>query len=313
MAAIETERLSKSFAQTRAVDDVSITIPSGSIYGFLGPNGAGKTTTLRLLVGLAKADSGRITVQGEPAGFGFSSSLAAIGYLPDEPHLYPWMTATEYLQFSGGLYGLSKADSDLRCKQLLRQVGLEETGPKRIGAFSRGMKKRLGIAQALINQPAVLILDEPTANLDPAGRESILKIISDLQGERTVLMSTHYLDDVEKICDHVGFISQGKIVLESQMKELSGQAMVRSIRLEIAEANDGLLSKLSQCDWADQVNCNGNHYDITANNITAAQKEIPGIISVLGVRLVKFEVVEAGLEELFLSLTKGSKDAGPTS
>jgi len=313
LAAIETERLSKSFADTRAVDDISITIPSGSIYGFLGPNGAGKTTTLRMLVGLARPDSGGVTIEGKPAGFDFPSSLSSIGYLPDEPRLYGWMTATEYLRFSGGLYGMSGSDTDSRCKWLLAQVGLDESGQKRIGSFSRGMKKRLGIAQALVNHPKVLILDEPTANLDPAGRESVLQIIRDLQGETTVLMSTHYLDDVEKICDHVGFISQGKIVLETQMKELNRQTIVRSIMLETAEADNRLVAELSRCTWVDKVNCCGNRYDITVTDIAAAQKEIPRIISSLGIRLVKLEVVEPGLEELFLSLTQGSKDAAPAS
>lgn len=183
MTAISLQNLSKSFGDKVILDQVSLELEENKIYGFVGPNGTGKTTTIKMILGLVKVDSGQISVMGTPVTFGQTKSNQAIGYLPDVPEFYDYMTAEEYLQLCAGL---AQNQTSLPIADLLAQVGLSEN-KQRISTYSRGMKQRLGLAQALIHNPKILICDEPTSALDPQGRQDILSIITQLRGQKTVI------------------------------------------------------------------------------------------------------------------------------
>ena len=187
--------LHKKFGDKEVLRGLNLSVPAHSIYGFIGKNGAGKTTTMKTVLGLLKADSGEIAVNGEPVVYGQTATNRHIGYLPDVPEFYSFMTASEYLCFCGEITGMSRAEPDGRTKELLSLVGLSDE-KHRIKGFSRGMKQRLGIAQALLSRPKLLICDEPTSALDPVGRKEILDILLAIKDQTTVLFSTHILSDV---------------------------------------------------------------------------------------------------------------------
>lgn len=211
--------VSKYFGNRKVIDDLSFEVPEHSVYGFIGKNGAGKTTTMKMILGLLKPDAGEIRVNREKVSTGNHKTNCFIGYLPDVPEYYEYMTPKEYLTMCGRITGLDKKDVDKRVNKMLDLVGLSHY-KKRIYGFSRGMKQRLGIAQALLHRPKLLICDEPTSALDPLGRKEILDILSSVREETTVLFSTHILTDVERICDNIAFLEQGKIVLSGSLEEV---------------------------------------------------------------------------------------------
>lgn len=216
---LKIENLKKSFKKNTVLDGLSINVEKGSIYGFIGKNGAGKTTTMKLVLGLLKFDSGKIEICGEKVEFGDTDVNKNIGYLPDVPSFYNYMTGLEYISFSYDLIYDNKKNKKNEIENLLKKVGLFGV-KQRIGGYSRGMKQRLGIAQALIGKPKILICDEPTSALDPIGRKEILDILVSIKNETTVIFSTHILNDVQSICDHIGILNNGKLVLEGKIEEI---------------------------------------------------------------------------------------------
>ncbi len=218
-AAIRTTGLTKAYGEKRALDAVDLTVEEGSIFGFLGPNGAGKTTMLRLITGLARPTSGNVQVLGHDVATAGNAVRAEVGFLPDVPGFYDWMTAEDFLRFAGGLFAIKGPLLDERVAMLLDLAGL--TGvTTRIGGYSRGMKQRLGVAQALVNAPRLLLLDEPTSALDPMGRKDLLDMIASLRGRTTVFFSTHILGDVERVCDAVAILDLGRVVVQAPIGEL---------------------------------------------------------------------------------------------
>ena len=189
MDILQIQNLSKSFGNHKVIDNLSFVVPEHSIFGFIGQNGAGKTTTMKMVLGLLKADSGSISVCGEKVSFGQTKTNQYIGYLPDVPEFYSYMRPKEYLKLCGEITGLPNEKIKRRSEELLTLVGLQDVN-KKIGGFSRGMKQRLGIAQALLNEPKLLICDEPTSALDPVGRKEILDILQQVKGKSTVVFST---------------------------------------------------------------------------------------------------------------------------
>lgn len=190
--------LQKRFGDKSVLKGLDLSVPEHSVFGFIGKNGAGKTTTMKTILGLLKADGGEILVSGEKVVYGQTATNRHIGYLPDVPEFYPFMTAPEYLSFCGEITGMSRIEIKSRSNELLKLVGLGNE-KHRIKGFSRGMKQRLGIAQALLNRPKLLICDEPTSALDPVGRKEILDILMAVREQTTVLFSTHILSDVERM------------------------------------------------------------------------------------------------------------------
>jgi ABC-2 type transport system ATP-binding protein len=229
--------LQKSFGDKYVLRELDLAVPEHSIFGFIGKNGAGKTTTMKTVLGLVKADAGNILVNGEPVVYGQTSTNRHIGYLPDVPAFYPFMTASEYLRFCADISGMDKAACESRCKELLDLVGLSNE-KHRIKGFSRGMKQRLGIAQALLNRPKLLICDEPTSALDPVGRKEILDILLSVRNQTTVLFSTHILSDAERICTDVAFLDKGVISMQGKLSDMKAQFRSEEYCLEIERETD---------------------------------------------------------------------------
>ena len=237
MDMVQITGLTKSFGDKAVLRGLELTVPEHSIFGFVGKNGAGKTTTMKILLGLMKADAGQVKICGEPVTYGQTPTNRYIGYLPDVPEFYSYMTAREYLRYCGQITGMASAEIESRTEELLTLVGLaEET--HRIRGYSRGMKQRLGIAQALLNRPKLLICDEPTSALDPVGRKEILDILYAARKETTVLFSTHILSDVERICTDVAFLNEGTIQLHGTLVQVKSMYRTDAYLLELENAED---------------------------------------------------------------------------
>lgn len=237
MDMLKISHVSKRFGDKEVLQDLDFTVPKHTVFGFVGQNGAGKTTTMKLILGLLSADFGEIFVDGEKVSFANNCTNRYIGYLPDVPEFYPYMNPVEYLHFCGAITGMETNECKERTEAMLRLVGL--AGEKhRIKGFSRGMKQRLGIAQALLNRPRLLICDEPTSALDPVGRKEILDILVSAREETTVLFSTHILSDVERICERFAFLHQGKILRQGSMEELKESCGEAGFELELEQERD---------------------------------------------------------------------------
>ncbi len=289
--------LHKRFGDKEVLRGLNLTVPEHSIFGFIGKNGAGKTTTMKTVLGLLKADSGEIIVNGEKVVYGQTDTNRYIGYLPDVPEFYSFMTAQEYLRFCGEITGMNKAECDARLKELLELVGLGDE-KHRIKGFSRGMKQRLGIAQALLNSPKLLICDEPTSALDPVGRKEILDILLTVREQTTVLFSTHILSDVERICTDVAFLNNG--VVETQGKLSDIKTKYRSEKYLLETENDADVLKLIQAFPAIK--------QLGRNRLTFCEGELSafdvlGFVSEQHIALLKFERMEPTLESLFMEVT----------
>lgn len=234
---LELSHVTKRFGARTVVDDLCLAVPDHCIFGFVGENGAGKTTTMKMILGLLRADAGEIRVDGELVSFGNSRTNRLVGYLPDVPEFYGFLTAREYLLLCGEVSGIPKREREPRAEELLALVGLAGV-KQRIQGFSRGMKQRLGIAQALLGNPKLLVCDEPTSALDPAGRREILGLLQSLVGRATVLFSTHILSDVERICDVCAVLHAGRLVAQGSMQELKGAGGKEGFLVEFLRAED---------------------------------------------------------------------------
>jgi len=225
---IEVRNLSKTFADVRAVDDLSFGVQRGELFGLLGPNGAGKTTTINLLTGLARPDGGTIKIEGIDCTRDSKPSQRLIGVVPDESNLYPELSGFENLRFCAALYGLRKGKRTSRARELLRTFGLSEAAHRKFAGYSRGMKRKLTIAAGIIHQPPILFLDEPTTGIDVASARMIRALIANLNREgTTILLTTHYIEEAERLCSRIAFMVAGRIVradsVENLMQPLHGR------------------------------------------------------------------------------------------
>jgi ABC-2 type transport system ATP-binding protein len=306
-AALQIRHLTKRYGSKVALDHVDLRVEEGSIFGFLGPNGAGKTTTLRILTGLARPSHGSVRVLGRDVAKAGNDVRAAIGFLPDVPGFYEWMTAEEFLRFAGGLFGIERRTLDERVRALLELAGL--TGvTTRIGGYSRGMKQRLGVAQALINAPRLLMLDEPTSALDPMGRKDVLDMIASLKGRTTVFFSTHILSDVERVCDTVAILDQGRVVVQAPIDELKARYGASKVLVEVEEGTDALAADIGAQPWASAVERPENGtIAVTVSDTLAAKRAIPAMVAARGLALTRMEAGEMGLEEVFVELVGGGQ------
>lgn len=289
--------VSKSFGSHKIIDNLSFEVPKHSIYGFIGQNGAGKTTTMKMILGLLAPDAGEILINGEKVTTNKNKTNCFVGYLPDVPEYYEYMTPKEYLMLCGRITGLDKKNVDERANKMLDVVGLSSY-KKRIRGFSRGMKQRLGIAQALLHKPKLLICDEPTSALDPIGRKEILDILSSVREETTVLFSTHILTDVERICDNIAFIDKGEIILSGSLDEVKSSHKTFGIEILFENEKDAkqFFEVFPEGKWGNS--CQLQYYPQEKYKIFAYME----YIAKNQMQIHKIEQLEPTLEDLFLKI-----------
>lgn len=288
-----------------AVDDVSFDVRRGEIFGFLGPNGAGKTTTIKILMGLIYPSAGQATLFGRAVGDPVAKSK--VGFLPESPYFYDYLTSREFLKFYGHLFGMAGAALEKRVDELLELVGMTHARDLQLRKFSKGMLQRVGIAQALINDPELVVLDEPMSGLDPIGRKEVRDLILQLkQAGKTVMFSSHILHDAELLCDRVAMVLKGRLVANGPVGDLIGQGAVQSVELVVDRLSAEGLEHLRPL--TEKIVTQGER-------LLAVLKQPPDVGSALEIiRVAKATVVSltphrSSLEDLFIKLVKGPQPA----
>lgn len=304
--AVVTEGLVHSFGRHRVLDGVDLRVPPGSVFGFLGPNGAGKTTTVRVLLGILTPDSGRVSVLGAPPG----RARARVGFLPDVPGFYPWMSAEDFLRFTGRLFSLPEDVVSARIPALLDLAGLTGVTTK-VGGYSRGMRQRLGLAQALINAPDLLLLDEPTSALDPLGRKDVLDMIESLRGRTTVVFSTHILDDAARVCDTVAILDRGRVLDTGSVQAIIARhAATSGMALVLDSDAAPLAARLAAQPWVSRVVVapdDPHALDLEVSDRAQALVGVPRAVADAGIGMVRFDASEATLEDAFVHLVRSAE------
>lgn len=305
MNILELKNVSKQFGSLNVINNLNLSVTEHSIFGFLGKNGAGKTTTMKMILGFLQPSAGEIIVCGDKVSYGNTKTNRNIGYLPDVPEFYGYMTPKEYLKLCGEIIGIPKEKLQGRIKEMLSLVGLDGVN-RRINGFSRGMKQRLGIAQALLGEPKLLICDEPTSALDPVGRKEILDIMSIARERTTIVFSTHILSDVERICDSIGILDQGNLVLEGTVAEIKNNNRNDMIQLELAGNYpvQDLSNKLKLLHFIKDTSNTGSRIDIRLAKPEQYNEELLGFLVKEKAPLIRFEVMEPSLENLFMEVIR---------
>ncbi len=299
------EHLTRRFGDRVAVDDVSLSIASGETYGLLGPNGAGKTTTIRMICGLLKRDSGRVSAAGFDVDARAMEAKMHIGYVPQDVALYPDLTARENLQFVGRLYRLRGRVLAERVHEVLALVDLADRGEDRVEAYSGGMRRRLNIAAGLLHRPALLVLDEPTVGVDPQSRHAILESVRTLGGAgMAILYTTHYMEEAERVCDRVGIMDRGRLIAEGTRRELVSM-LDEHDRIELAATGDleRFAAACRELDGIDGASVTDGHLQLLARD---GRRLLPAVLDAAeshGAAVKSVEVVEPDLEAVFLHLT----------
>jgi ABC-2 type transport system ATP-binding protein len=309
---IQTHGLSKTYKNLTALQSLDLTVQHNSIFGFLGPNGAGKTTTIKLLLGLITPSAGTASIFGMDTVRQSVDIRARIGYLPQEPHFYEYMTARQTLRFTARFFykGPVKA-IEARVEEMLHMVDLVEKADRPISTFSGGERQRLGIAQAQVNYPDLLILDEPAASLDPLGRRDVLEVMSKLRKYSTIFYSTHILDDVQKVSDTVVILNKGKLVVQGPIEELlaGSEGVVYVIHLK---GDAATAQKLVQTQpWVSKIVA-GQHNDettwqVSVSDPAAAETELNKLLVNQGVVITQFNRKKYELEDIFMQVIEGGQ------
>ncbi len=294
--AIETNNLRKEFDENVAVRGLTLQVQQGEVFGFLGPNGAGKTTSIKMLLGLVAPTSGNATLLGAPLGD--RAARAKIGFLPEHFRFHDWLSADEFLNLHGQLYGMSAARLKPRIDELLDLVGLKPFRDKQLKTYSKGMLQRIGLAQALLNEPALVFLDEPTSGLDPVGRRLVRDIIADLKKRgTTTFLNSHLLSEVEITCDRVAFIKHGEVIRVSELQTLVDGAT--SVTVRAHGLTPPVLDGLSQ--WGKDLRADGNQITLTV----ADESALPAINRFLVAQNVEVYALtpqHLSLEDLFIQI-----------
>jgi ABC-2 type transport system ATP-binding protein len=307
--AIETVDLCKSFGTFQALKNLNLEVAPNSVYGFLGPNGSGKTTTIRLLTGLSNPTSGQSLIMGCNSSNRSLQARRLIGYLPDVPAFHKYMSGLEYLIFCGELSGYTYDEAKKQAYIQLERTNLTDAAMRKTGGYSRGMKQRLGLAAAMVGNPQVLFLDEPVSALDPVGRAEVLSIIKQLKENKTIFLSTHILSDVERICDKVGIIHHGRMIVSKTVQELKNDHAQNRFILRFAKDPSALLPQIKAQVWCEEAAVNRNEEGqmmmvVKAKDVEAAQEALPQIAVQQNHTLLHYEIVEPSLEEIFIHLTE---------
>ena len=315
-ARVEIRDLTKRYGGANgvlALDGLALDVPAGSVFGLLGPNGAGKTTTLRLLVGLAHPTRGTVVIDDGRIDPARPDRRLGIGVLDQDPRYYGWMRGRELVEMVARLHGRPAAEARVRATEVLERVGLADAANRRIRGYSGGMRQRLGIAQALVDRPRLLVLDEPVSSLDPEGRRDVLALIAELRETATVIFSTHVLTDIERICDRVAILDHGRLVTEAPLDELLARYALPLYRLVPETGEDAGLARLATAlrsvPWVDRVDLDGIAMTVGITDEYAASRELLRAVVAADVRLASFERVRPDLEDVFLRLVgRGSAE-----
>jgi ABC-2 type transport system ATP-binding protein len=307
-SAITTTALSKQYPGVTALSGLDLEVPEGSIYGFLGANGAGKTTAIKILAGLTRPTAGTATVAGVSLTAG-EAYKRAIGYLGQEPRFYGWMTARQTLRYVAGFYPWVDDPIDRRIADVLMLTGIADAADRPTSTYSGGMRQRLGIAQALIGRPRLLLLDEPASALDPVGRRDVLEIMEGLRGDTTIFYSTHILDDVQRVSDHVAVLDEGRLVRAAPTQELLGSFTRDRVRVSVRGVTDSTAGELAALPGVASLEIDGRDGDLATfvvqarpGQTEAVQRSVTGYAVASGLILVANAPEKADLEEVFLRL-----------
>jgi ABC-2 type transport system ATP-binding protein len=308
-AAIRTDGLTKKYGETVAVDAVDLEIEPGEIFGLLGPNGAGKTTTILMLLGLTEPTSGTARVAGRDPARDSLAVKALVGYLPDDVGFYDNLTGRQNLRYTARLNGLAPDVTERRIERLLADVDLVESADRRVGGYSRGMRQRLGIADALVKDPSILILDEPTVNIDPEGVRHVLDLVEVLRDRHgvTVLLSSHLLGQVQRVCDRVGIFVAGRLAATGTIAELAG---MRPYEIEIGVTDPGadLARIVGGIDGVSSVSRLGEMWVVSADGDRRTQ--IVDAVHDAGLSLVHVSLRRADLDSVYQTYFGGGDDDG---
>lgn len=305
---IEIENLSKQYGLQKAVDQISFTVKPGEVLGFLGPNGAGKSTTMKMITGYLSIGEGQIRLGGKSVREHGDELKRHIGYLPENNPLYLDMPVIDYLEFCASLQGMSSSDKLRRVREMVRVCGLNAEKHKKIGELSKGYRQRVGLAQAMIHDPQVLVLDEPTTGLDPNQIVEIRNLIRELGKEKTVVLSTHILPEVEATCDRILIINKGRIVAngtaENLRKQATGQEIIK-VRIEDGRAEEimNALHRIRSVDTVEWVDKALNRFEVQSNAGQSSKREIFQLCVEQGWVLSELIPQETRLEDIFRNLT----------
>jgi ABC-2 type transport system ATP-binding protein len=304
------ENLTKDFNAFKAVDSLNLTVKRKSFVGFLGPNGAGKTTTIKILTHLLSATGGQAYLNGVDVTKEPKKALAGVGAVVETPEFYPYLTPIETLQYLGTLRGMSQDYIERRSKEVLETVKMTEWSKTRIGKFSKGMKQRLAIAQAIIHEPHVLILDEPTSGLDPRGMVEVRNVLKDLrEGDYTIFMSSHLLNEVQEICESVALIDHGKLLAYGPVATLVEITGSKDIEVRVLQPLDSyVIDRVSHFDGVERIAPGeARQFTITFKGKEEDQAKLLSDLQTLGLKIVSFKETGMGLESLYMSLIKDSR------
>ena len=297
---ISVSNLSKNYGSQKAVNGISFTVNKGEIVGFLGPNGAGKSTTMKMITGYLTADAGQISVSGITVDQNNLDTKKKIGYLPEANPLYMDMYVREYLQFVANIHGIKDAKQSI--EEVIKTVGLTPESHKKIGQLSKGYKQRVGLAAALVHNPEVLILDEPTSGLDPNQIVEIRNVIKSLAENKTILFSSHIMQEVEAICDRVIIINKGNIVADDKVSALQQNTNQQSISVEFKEAMDiELLQKIESVTTVTKLQA--STFNIQCTNAELVKKQLLQLSIDQNLNIVSLQTQSHSLEAIFKSLT----------
>ena len=309
---IETTNLTKKYKSLVAVDKLDLKVKADTIHGFLGPNGAGKTTTIKVLVGLLKPDGGSVSVLGQELGWDKPDVRARIGYMPELPRLPKHLKGTELLDIYGRMYGMTEEERRKQVPKLLDIVGLRERGDDLVGTYSKGMQQRLGMAQALLNEPKLVILDEPSLGLDPTGMVEIREIMKEMAKEGvTIFLSSHLLHEVQQVCTHVTIINKGVAAASGTLKQIS--AKVRgplTIEAEVDKLSKAVIKKVKELPFVANVVKDGKKLSVEVKTRDDVRSQVSQAITAAGGIVISMNLKGESLEDIFMNLLGKSKKRG---
>ncbi|MGP7819196.1 ATP-binding cassette domain-containing protein [Niallia sp. 01092] len=295
---LEIKHVTKKFKEKTAVNNFSMELHSGECVGLIGPNGAGKSTLIKAMLDIIDPNEGEVLLDGKK----ISKMKKQIGYLPQYPNFFPWMTAQETLVFMGQLSGIKKEEVTRAIPELMSKVGLSGELNSKVGTFSGGMKQRLGIAQALLHKPSLIVMDEPVSALDPIGRREVLNIIQEMKKETTILLSTHILSDAEEICERFVMMKNGRKIEDTTLTALLNRNSDQKINMEMTEKSQKWMEIVKNLNYVKSIEVLGNKVKIEVENIDQNKNMLLASALEYKVDLIRFEIDNDTLEEIFLKL-----------